>query len=340
MPTTIPFPSLPGVTFRYVAGEQDAEALYAIHQARLERDAVDKACDFEDWPSLNGLRRFLASLAAENRLDECLAAEVDGRVVGYSEIEYWPEGDGTWVYLTLGWVMPEFRGRGIGTAMLRWNEARMRSMAESDHPGEKFEFAANASSSEQDTTALLMAEGYTAGYTVLEMDFDPRTLVPEPPLPEGVELVPVQPEHLLALGELIKGAYADEYDEGRYAEDFDPAEFARQRAQPPNDPSLWQVGWAGGRPVGQVLSIIRPENEAGMPRRAEVFEVDVLPEYRRIGLARALLCRALRALQQRQVPVIRLHTVYEFRTRARDLYSSVGFRVLKTFPRYRKAADS
>lgn len=33
---------------------------------------------------------------------------------------------------------------------------------------------------------------------------------------------------------------------------------------------------------------------------------------------------------------IRLHIVAEFKTRARDLYQSLGFRVLKEFPRYRK----
>jgi len=35
---------------------------------------------------------------------------------------------------------------------------------------------------------------------------------------------------------------------------------------------------------------------------------------------------------------VRLHTVAEFPTRARDLYASLGFRVLKESPRYRKSA--
>ncbi len=33
---------------------------------------------------------------------------------------------------------------------------------------------------------------------------------------------------------------------------------------------------------------------------------------------------------------VRLSTVAEFRTRAKDLYHSVGFRLLKESPRYRK----
>jgi ribosomal protein S18 acetylase RimI-like enzyme len=64
----------------------------------------------------------------------------------------------------------------------------------------------------------------------------------------------------------------------------------------------------------------------------------VRPAWRRRGLARALLSRALLALRERGIDVIRLRTVSEFRTRASDLYRSTGFHVLKEFPRYRKSA--
>jgi ribosomal protein S18 acetylase RimI-like enzyme len=93
---------------------------------------------------------------------------------------------------------------------------------------------------------------------------------------------------------------------------------------------LWRVAWAGEEVVGQVLSVI--ENGRG-----EVFEVSVRPRGRRQGLARALLISALAGLRERGTDAIWLATVAEFATRARDLYGSVGFRVLKEFPRYRKS---
>jgi predicted GNAT family acetyltransferase len=89
------------------------------------------------------------------------------------------------------------------------------------------------------------------------------------------------------------------------------------------------VAWDGDEVVGQVLSVIQNG-------RAEVFEVSVRPAWRRRGLAHRLLSRALQALRERGIDVIRLHTVAEFRTRARELYGSLGFRVLKEFPRYPK----
>jgi mycothiol synthase len=76
-----------------------------------------------------------------------------------------------------------------------------------------------------------------------------------------------------------------------------------------------------------------PKIEGG---RAFLYDVSVRPAWRRKGLARALLIRALWDLRGRGMEVIRLSTVAGFRTRARDLYTSVGFRLLKEFPRYRK----
>ena len=71
--------------------------------------------------------------------------------------------------------------------------------------------------------------------------------------------------------------------------------------------------------------------------RGLIDEVSVRPAWRRRGLARALLTRALRDLRSRSVAVVRLNTGAEFPTRARDLYTSLGFRVVKEYMRYRKS---
>ncbi len=323
-------PAVAGLHFRSVRGEQDADALYAVHAGRVARDAVDPLSTFEDLPSRDGLRRLLSESVAEGQQYQWLVAQVADHVVGYSQIEYWSEDDGTWVYLIMGWVLPEWRGQGIGTAMLHWCEGTARQLAGAQHPNEKFEFAANASSTEQDTTALLLHEGYCAGYTVLEMGLDISAPLPVHSLPEGIDIRPVLPEHYPLIAASVGQAYQNEYDDNRFQETFDPADYVTTLSAPRHDPILWQVAWDGDQIVGQVLSEI--END-----QAEVFEVSVRPAWRRRKLGRALLSRALHGLRERGVQVIRLHTVAEFRTRASDLYRSVGFRVLKEFPRYRKS---
>lgn len=213
--------------------------------------------------------------------------------------------------------------------MLRWGERLARESAAAQHPGEPFELAANASSTEHDSTALLLHEGYTAGYTVLEMGLDLAALAPVYPMPDGIEVRPVSPEHFPLIAESIAEAYQNEYADNRFQETYDPAEFAARLSKPGQDPTLWQVAWDGEQIAGQVLAVIEDD-------QADVFEVSVRPAWRRQGLARALLTRALHGLRARGVEEIRLRTTSEFRTRAKDLYSSVGLRVLKEYPRYRK----
>lgn len=326
-------PDIAGLEFRHARGEQDVDALHAVHLGRIAHDRLTSLSLSESMPSRERLQQVLSQAVAENRLDRWLVAQIDDLVVGYSQFISWPEADGTWVYLTLGWVLPEWRGKGIGTAMLHWTEDRIRQLAAAEHPGDKIELAANASSTETEATALLLHEGYHAVYTVLDMVLDASTPAPAHPLPAGVEVRPALLDHYHIIAASIHEAYQHEYDDGRFNEDYSADINLARLKDPRHDPTLWQIAWDGDQVAGQVLPLI--ENGA-----AEVFEVSVRPAWRRRGLARGLLSRALHSVRERGIDVIRLRTVKDFRTRAKDLYHSVGFRVVKEFPRYRKPFSS
>ena len=326
-------PAIPGLLFRPIRGEEDAAALQSVHEGRRVHDTVDPLSTLEGIPTLDDVRAVLTAAAAAGQHDRWLVAQVGEQVVGYCRAISWREADGMWVYLSLGWVLPEWRGRGLGTAMLHWAEDRIRRLAAVEHPGEPAEFAANASSTEKEATALLLHEGYYVGYTALHMAFDPAVPVPEVALPSGFEVRPARPEHYPLITACIDAAYRNEYQAGRFAESYDPAAYAVELGSSRHDPTLWRIAWAGDQVAGQVIPVF----ERG---RAEIYEVSVHPAYRRRGLARALLCAALRGLQERGIAVIRLHTNDDFPTRAQDLYRSVGFRLAKEFPRYRKSFGS
>jgi ribosomal protein S18 acetylase RimI-like enzyme len=322
-------PSIPGLSFRPLRGPEDAEALCAVHAGRRERDGVDPRSLLEGIPTPEYVRSVLSNAVEANQQDRWLVAQVGAQVAGYSRITSWHEMDGTWVYLTLGWVLPAWRGRGIGTALLHWAEDRIRRLAAAEHPGERAEFAGNASATEHDTAALLWHEGYYVAYTVLEMGFATSTPLPPPILPAGLAVRPVQPEHIPLIAASVCEAYAGEFDGNRFNQGDDPVEYARELSGPRHDPALWPVAWDGDQVAGQVLVRL-------VDGRAELFEVSVRPAWRRRGLGRALLLHALRDLRAQGVDEVRLYTNDNFRTRAQDLYRSVGFRVLKEFPRYRK----
>lgn len=322
-------PDIPGLRFRPPVGPGDADTLLALQSARAEIDGIDPLSSAESLATREDYVEMLTTLAEPGNAGRIILAEIDGRPAGANSVWDWQEGDGIHVWLHVGSVAPAWRGRGLGTALLHWSERRIRELAAAQ-PG-RWEYAANAGSTEIAAAALLRDNGYRAAYTVLEMGLDWAGFTPTVALPTGIEIRPAGIQHAGAIAASVDESYRDEYDGGRYSERFDPADYAAELAAEPHDPALWRVAWAGDEVVGQVIPCI----ERG---RAEIYEVSVRPGWRRGGVARALLSAALLGLQERGVAVVRLHTVAEFQTRAVDLYQSLGFRVLKEFPRYRKAA--
>ena len=326
-------PNLEGLSFRSIKGEQDAEALYAVHNGRITYDKVDLTLHHEDIPSLDRLRNNLSQAVAAGEQDQWLVAQIHEHVIGYSQLESWHEEDGVWVYFIGGWVLPEWRRKGIGTAMLHWGEAMARQSATWQHPNERLEFAANATSTEEDATALLLTEGYEVGFTTLEMRFDVSTNLPATPrLPEGIELRLVVPEHYPLLVSSIIESYQNAFSHNRFRATFDRvAYYSDELRKPKYDPKLWYVAWDGNEVAGQVFLVIENSEVC-------VHQVSVRPAWRRKGLARALLIRALQDVRKRGEEVIWLDTYAEYQTRAMDLYYNLGFQLVKEFQRYRKSA--
>lgn len=330
------FPDMPavdGLVFRSITDEKDAARLYAVHAGRIDRDQVNPSSHFEDMPSLDDLHDELSQAVAAGEQDQWFVAQVCERVVGYSQLTSWHEEDDVWVYFIGGWVLPAWRGKGIGTAMLHWGEEMARHSAATLHPGERFEFAANASSTEHDAAALLRNKGYYIAFTTLEMHFDISTaLPPAPPLPAGIEVRPVLPEHYSQITSGIIDCYYNAFPGNRYRTTFDRvAYYSAEWLKPKYDPKLWYVAWDGDEVAGQVMMVIQNG-------QVHLSQVSIRPAWRRRGLARALLIRALWDMRDRGERMIWTDTFAEYQTRAVDLYRSLGFYVTKEFPRYRKPA--
>lgn len=220
-------------------------ALEAVHQRCMERDEVDRLSSVESLPNRESLRSSISRALALGEGARWTVAEAGQEIVGHGRIACWPERDGTWVYLALGRVVPEWRARGIGTAMLRRAEDHIRKLAAADHPGEAAEFAANASSTEREATELLLHEGYRAAFTVLEMGLAPTRPLPQPvtPLPSGLEIRPVTPDHRLLIAESVCAACRAGYEAGRYDSGSDPAASCASSVRPGTIPTYGK--WVG-----------------------------------------------------------------------------------------------
>jgi mycothiol synthase len=314
------------LTFRSTRGPSDAANLIAVHTACTETDALltesaDEYAGNLDWVN-NALKH--------SDPKDWVIAELDGEIVGYGQtLENWSERDGTQVYLHQGWIKPEHRNQGFGTQLITKLETRCREKATADNHLEHLEIAGNASGTEIAAQALLRDHDYFTVFTMLDMELDPGVMgLEHAAIPTGYELRPVLPEHHLAIWQSIGDVYdAKNMGNARFSEV--PREYENYFS---GDPSLWFVLWEpeSHRIAAHVLCRI---NEHGT---AELFEVSVGVAHQRKGIARALMQRAIHTLRSRDVKKMVIDTRLENPTQAWRLYESVGFRILKQFPRWRK----
>ncbi|MBO0777324.1 MAG: GNAT family N-acetyltransferase [Ktedonobacteraceae bacterium] len=323
--TPIPFPYVPSLsegTFRHLHGPEDAPASVSLIEACRDIDAIDPLSTREKIPTVKEMRADCADRDPQN----VLFALHGDEMIASIRLSWWTEADGTRLYLHLGRVVPQWRGRGLGTAMLRWAEERIRALANEHPTNGKGVLGANASSTEKTATELLLNEGYWCVHVNAQMDFTDFRKLTEPHLPVKIERRSVRPDQIRLIWEAIAHFWAGTSRGTPVPSEEEYQEFLHQ---PDLDQTLWQVAWDQDQPVGMVLG--RVSKGCGY-----IDEVSVDRRYRRQGIAQALMWYVLTALRERDVQRVRLHTDANNRHGARSLYEKMGFSVVKEFPRYRK----
>ncbi|WP_049568685.1 GNAT family N-acetyltransferase [Streptomyces sp. SBT349] len=329
---SVPVP--PGFAFRPYRGETDHPHILRVRLAcRDGGGGIDPRSVVEPLPTSRAVADAAAAPGDPHR-DQVLV-EHEGSVAGYATITSWRDQDGTEVHLHRGWLLPALRGRGAGTAMVRWAEERIAALARAHGTVDRACFAANAADVEPESVALLTDLGYRRVFSVTE--FERAGLGDLPPLPGelpgGARLRPAEESHYRPVWEMVREAYADTGNVGGW--DFE--EFARRA-----EPAHWQVAWDGSEVVGAALCVagggVAGAGDAGPDGGpvGEVRELSVRKDRRRRGLGRALLISGLHALARHGAGGVRLFTGSANPYRSYELYQSAGFRRVAEFGRYRK----
>jgi ribosomal protein S18 acetylase RimI-like enzyme len=163
-------------------------------------------------------------------------------------------------------------------------------------------------------------------------NLDPQ---PDAPMPAGLEIREVQPEHLRAIFDAADEAFRDEWGYRPATE----ADWELFLTDPLNaDRALWRIAWDGDQVAGQVRSFINAEeNERFGQKRGWVENIGVRRPWRKRGLARALIASSIDALRERGMTEGALGVDTENQSGALRLYESVGFRPVSHSTVYRKA---
>lgn len=322
-------PALPGLVFRHFRGPADYPGL-------TEANNLSEAADGEEWvATVEEITHIHENVVNYDVARDLIIAEVDGLIVGSAFGSWRQENDGLYRFQIIPTLMPQWRGRGLRRAMLRWLEARLREVAAELPAGAPKAFALGAPEQATDLRALLESEGYHVARYYNQMVRPLDEPIPDFPLPDGLELRPVTPDQYRAIWDASNEAFRDHWG-------FSPrpdAYFEWWITEPIFNPALWQVAWdvATSEIAGQVQTFIdADENEAFQRRRGYTETISVRRPYRQRGLARAMIVESLRTLKAQGMTESALNVDSESITGASRVYADCGFRVKSRRLAYRK----
>ena len=326
-------PAIRGMTIRRFRGEPDYAPMAALLNACAVVDQGDEVFTVEI------LANEFAHMTHCDPYRDMVFVEIDGEMIGYAYVAWRDEDSGTRLYLNRGCVHPDWRRRGLGRALLRWDERRARAIA----AGHAFDgprlFGVWCADSAAGKAALLRSEGYTVvrrNYAMRRAALDD---LPDALLPPGLELRSVRPEHLRPIWDGMVEAFRDHWGSGPVTE----ADFERWLNDPMHDTRMWRIAWdaATGQVAGVCINTIFPEENARHNREEFwVEDLAVRRPWRKRGLGRALLVESMRLLRDGfDMTSAGLGVDADNMSGALRLYEGVGFRPVKSFSTYRKPMD-
>ncbi len=319
-------PPVNGLVLRHLRMPDDASAMNAIANATRAAEGDNFYTTDEQFAL------FYRDPPGSDASRDVAIAEVDGRIVGYGRVATHEEPAGPRIYEVLPFNEQTADGDAIFMALVGTLETRARTLA-ADHPeGDKL-FETFGGDKVAGRDARLRALGYEPvrhGYAMVRPSVD---ALPNSPLPAGLEIREVLPEHMPAIWEAADEAFHDAWG---YRPPND-SEYELFLTDPVTDTSLWRVAWDGDQVAGQVRSYINAEeNEKFGRQRGYTENISVRRPWRRRGLARALIAASFPLLRARGMTEAALGVDTENVTGALRVYEGCGFVPVSRSTVYRK----
>lgn len=320
-------PPIPGLAFRRLRAPGDYGEIAAVF------NAVAAADDHSFRVTPEGVAHWYAHPDGWDPATDEVIVELDGQIVGWADVRYAPDSDGTPVYALGCALLPEVRRQGLGTALLAYNEAQARARAAAEAPGASALLHASAGDGQPGAIALLEGAGYRVARYFIEMVDPSLDAVPEMPMPAGLAVRPMVPADHRSVFEADSEAFQDHWG----GVDVSEAAFERFFGGPEFTPDLWRVAWDGDQVAGVIMiRVLTAYNEEYDARRVLVDGVSVRRPWRGRGLARALLADALRGARDAGFTSATLDVDAENPTGALGVYEAVGFEVESRSSAYRR----
>lgn len=301
----------------------DAAAITALINAV---DLADYgACDMEVHEVADDLRRVALETDAwlvdgPEGLDGSGAS--DGPVA-FADLS--PRGGGAGWELYLA-VLPAWRRRGVGTALVRDLESRVRARLDEAPAGARVTIHGWIKGDSEPERRWAASLGYTVQRQFLRMRIDMTEPPPPPPWPSGIRprtFVVGRDER--ATFEAMEEAFADHW--GHMPAVFE--DWVRRTESDAFDPGLWLLAVEGDEIVGTSLG-------SGGPQGGWIGGLGTRRAWRGRGVARAILLEQFRLFWERGMRTVQLGVDGASLTGATRLYEKAGMRVVERYDQVAK----
>ena len=168
---------------------------------------------------------------------------------------------------------------------------------------------------------MLEKLGYKLYFEMVELELDLRHI--RSSVPPGVAIRPAQPADAASVAHLTEQNWAGRPYFGGLSVERTVSWLEK------SDPELFLVAEAAGQLIGIAVAKISD-------RVVEINDLDVLPAWRRRGLATGLMTELLDRISTRSSLPVRLLTEAHDPSGARTLYERLGFTTAARHGRYRK----
>lgn len=300
------------------ARPSDAEALTTMFNADSERILGVREHDVDNL--LTEWRTPGFDLDRDTRV----VATGSGQPAGYAEVwDIDPPHVRIWAW---GCVDPAQRCRGIGSALVAWQNERGRTALAQAPAGSRVSVRQSISTLDESGLELLASSGYAAVRRNYRMKIELNGSVPEPVWPAAVAVRTFDAgRDLVPMVEAIRSSFRDHWGYVESPLDGHVADWRHVIEEEKSfDARLWFLAVAAGEIVGMSLcSAMEPED----PELGYVNTLGVVRPWRRRGIALALLHHSFRELGRRGKRCVALGVDASSLTGAVRLYERAGMHV-------------
>ncbi|HET9170149.1 MAG TPA: GNAT family N-acetyltransferase [Actinospica sp.] len=247
---------------------------------------------------------------------------------GTADTAHWMQADGG--------VHPDYRGRGLGTSLLRWQADLAPRIHEHYFPGRPLELTARVADTNTAARDLFAHEGFTPVRWSVSMRRPAEAPEPEAELPEGLVLEPYTPAVARELRLAHNEIFLDHFRGSPWPEDAWLAWIAQDKIR--HDLSfLLRDPESDGTIAGFVISSHSiAEDIAPDARELHLNIVGTRRPYRGRGVASGLITQVVRAARKHGYPTQSLGVDAENSTGAISVYEHSGFEAVRRYVLYNK----